>query len=60
MRKPTENLTRNETARLLCCSTKLVDELRRRGDLHSYKIGDRHVIISRKSVDQYLARRRAS
>ena len=60
-RGPLEDLmTRQECADYLRCDVKLVDKLRERGDLVSFKVGDRHIVITTKSVQAYLARRRAS
>lgn len=53
-------MTRQECADYLRCDVKLVDKLRERGDLVSFKVGDRHIVITTKSVQAYLARRRAS
>ena len=60
-RGPLDDLmSRKECADYLRCDVKLVDKLRERGDLVSFKVGDRHIVITTKSVQAYLARRRAS
>ena len=52
--------TRKEVADYLRCNVKLVDKLVEQGELTKHKIGLRHVVISRDSVEDYLTRRRAS
>lgn len=52
--------TRKEVADYLRCNVKLVDKLVKQGELTKHKIGTRHLVISRDSVQAYLARRRAS
>ena len=53
-------MSRKECADYLRCNVKLVDKLRDQNELVSFKVGERHVVITTKSVQAYLARRRAS
>ena len=52
--------TRNEVAAYLRCNVKLVDKLVKQQELTIYKLGTRRLLISRKSVEADLNRRRVS